>query len=62
MPGPVRWFAEHQPVTSIVDTLRNLVAMRPVGTDGWVALAWCAGLLLIAWALALRTYQRRLGQ
>jgi ABC-2 type transport system permease protein len=62
MPGPVRWFAEHQPVTSIVDTLRNLFAMRPVGTDGWVALAWCAGLLLIAWALALRTYQRRLGQ
>src|SRR5580765_6977462 len=39
MPGPVRWFAEHQPVTSIVDTLRNLYAEQPVGSDGWLALA-----------------------
>ena len=34
MPGPVRWFAEHQPVTSIVDTLRNLYAEQPLGNDG----------------------------
>src|SRR5215471_2564045 len=59
MPGPVRWFAEHQPVTSIVDTLRNLFADRPLGTGVWTALAWCVGLLVVAWALALRTYQRK---
>ena len=40
MPGPVRWFAEHQPVTSIVDTIRALFAQQPVGNDVWVALAW----------------------
>ena len=60
MPGPVRWFAEHQPVTSIVDTLRNLYADQPLGNDLWIALAWCIGLLVVAWALALRTYHRKL--
>ncbi|GAA5016784.1 multidrug efflux ABC transporter permease LieB [Terrabacter aeriphilus] len=61
MPGPVRWFAEHQPVTSIVDTIRNLFAGRPVGADLWVALAWCVGLLVVAHALAMRTYRRTAG-
>ena len=60
MPGPVRWFAEHQPVTSIVNTLRGLLAGRPVGNDGWIALAWCVGLLLFAYALAMRTYHRKI--
>lgn len=61
MPGPVRWFAEHQPVTSIVNTLRNLLAEQPVGNDGWVALAWCVGILVVAYVLALRTYRAKLG-
>jgi len=61
MPGPVRWFAEHQPVTSIVDTIRNLFAGQPLGTGVWVALAWCVGLLVLAYALAMRTYRRKLG-
>jgi ABC-2 type transport system permease protein len=59
MPGPVRWFAENQPVTSIVDTLRNLYAEHPVGSTGWIALAWCVGLLVAAYALAMRTYRRK---
>ena len=58
MPGPVRWFAEHQPVTPIVDTLRDLYAEQPVGSDGWTAVAWCVGLLLVAYALAMTTYRR----
>lgn len=59
MPGPVRWFAEHQPVTSIVDTLRRLYAEEPLGDDVWTALAWCVGLLVLAYALAMRSYRRR---
>jgi ABC-2 type transport system permease protein len=35
-------------VTSIVNTLRNLYAEQPVGNDGWIALAWCVGLLASA--------------
>lgn len=60
MPGPVRAFAEHQPVTSIVDTVRGLFAVQPVGDDVWVALAWCVGLLVVAYLLAMATYRRRL--
>ena len=60
MPGPVRWFAEHQPVTPIVNTLRNLYADQPVGNDGWVALGWCVGLLAVAYALAIRTYRTKI--
>ena len=60
MPGPVRWFAEHQPVTSIVDTLRNLYAEKPLGDDVWIALAWCVGILLIAYALAVVVYRRKI--
>lgn len=61
MPGPVRWFAEHQPVTSIVDTIRDLYGGQPAGHDAGLALGWCVGLLLVAYALAMRTYHRRLG-
>ena len=60
MPGPVRAFAEHQPVTSIVNTIRDLYAQQPVGTDIWIALAWCVGILIVAYALAMATYHRRI--
>jgi ABC-2 type transport system permease protein len=56
MPGPVRWFAEHQPVTPIVNTIRDLYAEQSVGSDVWTALAWCVGLLLVAYAIAMRTF------
>ena len=60
MPGPVRWFAEHQPVTSIVDSLRALMTGRGVGPDLWVALAWLVGALLVAYVAAMLIYRRRL--
>ena len=60
MPGPVRAFAENQPVTSIVNAIRNLLAQQPVGTDIWVALAWCVGILVVAYAFAMVAYQRRI--
>ncbi len=59
MPGPVRAFAEHQPVTSIVDAIRSLLTGQPVGADLWVALAWCVGILLVAWAVATTLLRRR---
>jgi ABC-2 type transport system permease protein len=59
MPGPVRWFAENQPVTSIVDTIRNLFAQQPVSSDIWTALAWTLGLLVLAYAAANITYRRK---
>ena len=60
MPGPVRAFAENQPVTSIVDAVRDLFAGQPVGSDIWVALAWCVGVLVIAYLAAMAVYRRRI--
>ena len=58
MPGPVRWFANNQPVTSIVESLRNLMNGEPVGSSVWTALAWCVGLTIVAYTIATRTYRK----
>ncbi|MDL2258243.1 ABC transporter permease [Eubacteriales bacterium OttesenSCG-928-K08] len=58
MPVGLRAFAEHQPATSIVDTLRALLNCEPVGNGIWVALAWCVGISAVAWFFAMRAYRR----
>ena len=58
MPGPVRAFAENQPVTSIVNAIRALFAEQPVGSTIWTALAWCVAILVVAYAFAVVTYRR----
>ncbi len=60
MPAPVAWFAENQPVTSIVNSMRALFAGQPVGTDIWIALAWLVGILVIAYAFAITIYRRKI--
>jgi ABC-2 type transport system permease protein len=60
MPGPVRAFAENQPVTSIVNSVRDLFTQQPVGTGIWTALAWCVGILIVAYAFAMVTYRRKI--
>ncbi len=59
MPGSVRAFAENQPVTSIVDAIRSLLAGQPVGNDIWIALAWCLGILIVAYIFAILAYNRK---
>jgi len=58
MPAPVRAFADNQPVTAIVETIRNLLTGQPVGTNIWTALAWCVAITIIAYYFAMRAYQR----
>lgn len=60
MPGPVRAFANNQPVTSIVVAIRDLFARQPVSSSIWTALAWCLGILVVAYALAMVTYRRKI--
>src|SRR5512139_1514272 len=55
MPPVVRAFAENQPVTSIVNAVRALLAEQPVGNDIWIALGWCLGILIVAYLFAMRT-------
>jgi ABC-2 type transport system permease protein len=60
MPGPVRAFAENQPVTPIVNTIRDLYTQQPIGADIWITLAWCVSLLILAYALAMAIYHRKI--
>src|ERR1039457_2542653 len=59
---PVRAFADNQPVTSIVNTIRDLLAHQPASTSTsiWTALAWCVGILVVAYAFAMVTYHRKI--
>jgi ABC-2 type transport system permease protein len=59
MPGPVRAFAENQPVTSIVNAIRDLFTRQPIHTDLWIALAWCIGLLVVAYVVSIVIYRRK---
>lgn len=59
MPSGVRAFAENQPVTSIVNAIRALLSNQPVGNDIWVALAWCLGIMIVAYIFAMRVYKRK---
>jgi ABC-2 type transport system permease protein len=49
-----------QPVTSIVNTIRDLFTQQPVGAGIWIALAWCVGILLVAYLFAMNTYRRKI--
>jgi ABC-2 type transport system permease protein len=60
MPAPVAWFAENQPVTSIVNSLRSIFAGQPVGNDIWIALAWCVGILIVAYIGAMAIYRKKI--
>ena len=59
MPGPVRAFADDEPVTSIVNTIRDL-SHSSQSARHWTALAWCAGTLIVAYTLAMATYHRKI--
>jgi len=59
MPAVVRAFAANQPVTSIVNAIRALLSNQPVGNDIWIAIAWCVGIMVIAFLFAMRAYKRR---
>jgi ABC-2 type transport system permease protein len=59
MPGPVRAFADNQPVTSIVNTIRDLFTQQPVSTNIWIALAWCLAILVLAYTFAMAAYHRK---
>ncbi|WP_419392787.1 ABC transporter permease [Cytobacillus praedii] len=61
MPKVVRAFAENQPVTSIVNSIRALLYDGAVGNDIWIALVWCVGIMVIAYFLASKVFKRQLG-
>src|SRR6266567_3158279 len=58
MPVGVRWFAEYQPFTPVIDTLRGLLLGTPIGNSAILAIAWCAGLTLVGYLWARAVYNR----
>ena len=61
MPKFVRAFAENQPVTSIVNSIRAILYEGSVGNDIWTALAWCVGIMIIAYFISSKVFKRQLG-
>ena len=58
MPGPLAWFAEHQPFTPLIETVRGLLLGTPIGSSGIIAVAWCVGIGIASYVWALRLYNR----
>ncbi|HBE8541581.1 TPA: ABC transporter permease [Clostridioides difficile] len=59
MPSAVRAFAENQPTSPIIETVRSLLNSEPVGDDIWISLAWCLGILIVAYVFAMLIYKRK---
>ncbi|WP_412077189.1 ABC transporter permease [Streptomyces xanthophaeus] len=59
MPGWLHGFAEHQPLTPVIESLRALLLAQPAGNAPWVALGWCAAVMAVAVALAGVLFRRR---
>jgi ABC-2 type transport system permease protein/oleandomycin transport system permease protein len=62
MPTWLQGFAGHQPVTIFVDVARALLLGQSVGAEGWQAIAWCLGILVVFIPVSVWTYGRRVGR
>ncbi|WP_433333649.1 ABC transporter permease [Spirillospora sp. CA-294931] len=58
MPAGVRWFAEYQPFTPVIETVRGLLMGGPIGNDGAIAVAWCAAIAAIGYLWSRWLYDR----
>ena len=61
MPAAIRGFAQHQPITPVIETLRALLLGTPAGASAWTALAWCGGILAVSLAASGALFRRRTG-
>jgi len=58
MPAGLRWFAEYQPLTPVMNTLRGLLSETPIGNEWIAAVTWCVGLGLVGYLWSQRLYNR----
>lgn len=61
MPSWLHGFARHQPATPVIETLRALLLDTPIGSSAWLALIWCAGIIVVSVALSIVLFRRRTG-
>lgn len=62
MPSWMQGFANHQPITPVIETMRALLSGAPVGDNGWQALLWCCGILLIALCWSAAAFRKKAGR
>jgi ABC-2 type transport system permease protein/oleandomycin transport system permease protein len=62
MPGWLQGFAEHNPITTMVDATRALFLGTPAGNDVWAAVVWALGLIAVFGTLAVWRYRRAVGR
>ena len=60
LPVGIRWFAERQPMTPIIDTIRALMLNMPTDNSLWIALGWCVGIIIVAFVASGQVYKRKL--
>ncbi|MBM0274357.1 ABC transporter permease [Micromonospora tarensis] len=58
MPTPVRWFADYQPFTPVMETLRGLLLGSGIGADGIIAVGWCLVISVLSFLWAKNLYNR----
>ena len=58
LPAGLSWFAEHQPFTPLIETVRGLLLGTPIGSSGVVAVAWCVGITVVGYLWSRRLYER----
>lgn len=59
LPSGLQPLAEHQPVTPVIETIRALLTEQPVGSNAWLAVAWCAGTIVVMAPLTAVLFRRR---
>ena len=59
MTPALRGFAENQPFTPIIETMRSLLTTGTAGDKLWLALGWCVGILIVMYALSIKQYKQK---
>lgn len=59
MPPALRAFAENQPVTHVIDTMRHYLVGAPLDNSGWLSIVWCVGIIVVCMPIAIWMYNRR---
>ncbi|MEO5949990.1 MAG: ABC transporter permease [Candidatus Saccharimonadales bacterium] len=59
MPKYLEFFATNQPITQIIEAVRALMLGTPIGNHGWIAVAWCLGILIVAIPVATRLFRNK---
>jgi ABC-2 type transport system permease protein len=59
MPAALRFFAENQPLTHVIEAIRAWLIGTPIGSSGWLAFAWCVGIIIVAMPVATWLFKRQ---